>query len=249
MANDIQINLSEKLTDKLLSVADALPKDFNRERFVQNCIAVMNEHPELAKINPAHTIQGLVKGAYLGLDFLNRECYLIPYENTVQFQTDYKGEIKFTKKYSTRPILDIYAKVVRDGDEFIEEIIDGRPSITFKPKVFSTADIIGAFAVVLFKDGGMLYETMSTDDINSVRRNYSKYAQSNAWTRSYGEMCRKTVLRRLSKHIDTDFESIEARSVWEEASGMDFKNEPTGNSTEIVDVFADVVGEVKEDAE
>ena len=248
MANEVQVKLSEALTDKLINVASALPKNFNRERFVQNCIAVMNEHPELAKINQAHVVQGLVKGAYLGLDFLNHECYLIPYENKVQFQTDYKGEVKFTKTYSIRPILDIYAKVVREGDEFIEEIVDGRPSITFRPKTFSKSDIIGAFAVCLFKDGGLLYETMSVDDINSVRSNYSKYSQSKAWTRSYGEMCRKTVLRRLSKHIETSFESIEARSAWEDGSGMDFANTAmqVNDREEVIDVFENVIGEVVE---
>lgn len=238
MANEVQVKLSERLTDQLANVESALPKDFNRERFVQNCIAVMNESPQLAKINQAHVVQGLLKGAYLGLDFLNRECYLIQYGNSVQFQTDYKGEVKFTKKYSTRPIMDIYAKVVRAGDEFIEEIVDGHPKITFRPKPFSNEEIAGAFAVCLFRDGGMIYETMSIDDINSVRNNYSKASQSKAWKNSLDEMCKKTVLRRLCKHIDTDFESVEARGAWEDGSGMDFSSTIVmGDRDEVVDVF------------
>lgn len=245
MANEVVAKFSDQLTDKLVSVETALPKDFNRERFVQNCIAVMNETPQLAKINTAQTIQGLLKGAYLGLDFMNRECYLIPYGNSVQFQTDYKGEIKFTKKYSVRKIMDIYAKVVREGDTFVEEIVDGKPSIDFKPIPFSKANIIGAFAVVLFKDGGMLYEVMSVDDINNVRNNYSKASQSKAWKNSFDEMCKKTVLRRLCKHIDTDFESVEAHSAWEDGSGMDFSTPiaPVNDREEVIDVFEDVSGE------
>ena len=248
MANEVTVKFSTQLSDKLVSVESALPKDFNRERFVQNCIAVMNENPQLAKINPAQVIQGLCKGAYLGLDFMNRECYLIPYGNSVQFQTDYKGEVKFTKKYNIRKILDIYAKVVRDGDEFVEEIIDGRPSITFRPQTFSKADIIGAFAIVLFKDGGMLYEVMSVDDINSVRQNYSKASQSKAWKYSFDEMCKKTVLRRLCKHLSIDFESVEAHNAWEDGSGMDFATPitPVNDREEVVDVFEDVSGNVEE---
>lgn len=244
MANEVVAKFSEQLTDKLVNVEAALPKDFNRERFVQNCLAVMNETPQLANINAAHVIQGLLKGAYLGLDFMNRECYLIPYGKSVSFQTDYKGEVKFTKKYSTRKIMDIYAKVVRDGDEFLEEITDGHPSITFRPKTFNKADIIGAFAVCLFKDGGMIYEVMSVDDINSVRQNYSKASQSKAWKNSFDEMCKKTVLRRLCKHIDTDFESVEAHSAWEDGSGMDFTtaSAPISDKEEVIDVFEDVSG-------
>ena len=244
MANEVAIKFSDKLTDKLISVESALPKDFNRERFVQNCIAVMNENPGLAKINPAQVIQGLCKGAYLGLDFMNRECYLIPYGNSVQFQTDYKGEVKFTKKYSVRKIKDIYAKVVREGDEFTEEIKDGQPSIDFKPLPFNGGNIIGAFAVVLYNDGGMSYETMSVADINSVRNNYSKASQSKAWKNSFDEMCKKTVLRRLCKHIETDFESVEAHSAWDDGAGMDFSTPitPVNDPEEVIDVFEDVAG-------
>jgi len=241
MANEVQVRFSDQLNDKLVSVESALPKDFNRERFVQNCIAVMNETPQLAKINTAQTIQGLLKGAYLGLDFMNRECYLIPYGSSVQFQTDYKGEVKFTKKYSTRKIMDIYAKVVREGDTFIEEIKDGKPSIDFRPLTFNKGNIIGAFAVVLFKDGGMMYEVMSVEDINNVRNNYSKASQSKAWKNSFDEMCKKTVLRRLCKHIDTDFESVEAHSAWEDGSGMDFGNTVSTprDTQEVIDVFTE----------
>lgn len=246
MANEVVVKFSQQLTDKLINVESALPKDFNRERFVQNCLAVMNETPQLAKISPAQTIQGLLKGAYLGLDFMNRECYLIPYGNSVQFQTDYKGEVKFTKKYSVRKIKDIYAKVVREGDEFTEEIVDGQPSIDFKPLPFNGGEIIGAFAVVLYQDGGMAYEAMSLSDINSVRNNYSKASQSKAWKNSFDEMCKKTVLRRLCKHIDTDFESVEAHSAWEDGSGMDFATAvaPVNDREEVIDVFEDVAGNV-----
>ena len=237
MANEVVKSFSEKLTDKLVAVEAALPKDFNRERFVQNCLAVMNEKPELAQINKAEVIQGLCKAAYLGLDFMSKECYLIPYGKSVQFQTDYKGEKKFVKNYSIRPIQEIYAKVVREGDTFKEKIVDGRPSIDFEPLPFNGNDYVGAFAVVLYKDGGMEYEVMTTKDINSVRNNYSKAANSKAWKNSWDEMAKKTVLRRLCKHIETDFESIEARKIWEEASDTNVAK--AEKSDEIVDVFAE----------
>ena len=237
MANEVVKSFSEKLTDKLVSVETALPKDFNRERFVQNCLSVMNEKPELAKINKAELVQGLCKAAYLGLDFMSKECYLIPYGNSVQFQTDYKGEKKFVKNYSIRPIQEIYAKVVREGDTFKEKIVDGRPSIDFEPLPFNGNDIVGAFAVVLYKDGGMEYEVMTTKDINSVRNNYSKSSNSKAWKNSWDEMAKKTVLRRLCKHIETDFESVEARKVWEEASDSNVVK--TEKSDDVVDAFAD----------
>lgn len=236
--NEIAKTFSESLTDKLISVESALPKDFNKERFVQNALTVINEKPELAKINKAQLQMGLLKGAFLGLDFFNKECYLIPYGNSVQFQTDYKGEIKFTKRYSTRPIKDIYAKVVRDGDTFEEKIVDGQATVTFIPKPFNKGEILGAFAIVLFEDGGMQYETMSVDDIQNVRNTYSKAANSKAWKSSFDEMAKKVVLRRLCKHIDCDFESIEARKAWEDGSVSEIPTVEKERSEEVVDVFS-----------
>ena len=239
MANEVAKTFEDLLTDKLQMVSNALPKDMNKERFVQNCMCVLDEKPEYNTINRKDLLIGLLKGAYLGLDFMNKECYLIPYGNTVQFQTDYKGECKFVKRYSIRKIKDIYAKVVREGDSFEEAVIDSVPVINFRPKPFNSADIVGAFAVVLYEDGGMDYETMSVKDIQSVRNNYSKASQSKAWKYSFDEMAKKTVLRRLCKHIETDFETAEARSAWDEGSGMNFVQADKGNPEEVVDAFAD----------
>ena len=236
--NEIAKTFSESLTDKLVSVESALPKGFNKERFVQNALAVINEKPELAKINKAQLMMGLVKGAFLGLDFFNKECYLIPYGNSVQFQTDYKGEIKFTKRYSIRPIKDIYAKVVREGDTFEEKIIDGQATVSFSPKPFNNGEIMGAFAIALFEDGGMQYETMSVEDIQNVRTNYSKASNSKAWKNSFDEMAKKVVLRRLCKHIDCDFESVEARKAWEDGSVSEFPTVEREKDSEVVDVFS-----------
>lgn len=221
MANELQVKFSEQLTDKLTEVAEALPKDFNKTRFVQNCVALMNDNPNLAKMNRAQVIAGMLKGSYLGLDYMQGEAYLIPYGNTVQFQTSYKGEVKYVKRYSVRPILDVYAKVIRNGDKFTESIVNGQQGFTYEPVPFSNEPIIGAFAVVLYKDGGVEYETMTTEEINKTRNTYSKASNSKAWKDSWSEMARKTVLRRLCKHIECDFESVEAMKAWDEGGDLD----------------------------
>lgn len=88
-------------------------------------------------ITPESVYLALAKGAYLGLDFFNGECYAIPYSGEVNFQTDYKGEIKLAKTYSRNPIKDIYAKNVREGDFFEEIIESGKQSVNFRPVPFS----------------------------------------------------------------------------------------------------------------
>ena len=201
-----ELTFSDNLRNELTNVQDALPKDFNKERFVQNALALLNDNPNIAKYGQAQIIGGLMKGAYLGLDFYSKECYLVPYGNQLNYQTDYRGAKKLAKKYSIGPIKDIYAKLVHDGDEFEEVIVNGEQGINFKPKPFNDGKIIGAFAVCLFADGGMQYDTMSVADLENTRKS-SKAANSPAWKNFTGEMYKKTVLHRLCKHIELDFEN------------------------------------------
>jgi recombination protein RecT len=214
----------DKSLDKRVA---ALPKKFNKQRFMQNCITVLRDgQADFSKCDSSTVVRTLLKGAFLGLDFFNGECYAIVYGNQCQFQTDYKGEIKVCKMYSNNAIQDIYAKVVREGDEFVEVIENGRQSVNFKPKPFNNGEIIGAFAVVLYKDGAMMYDAMSRDEIEHTRQTFSKQATGKAWTNSYGEMCKKTVLRRLCKLIDLNFDNAEQQQAFEDSSDFDVKDKP-----------------------
>lgn len=224
-------SIQDGLIAELTKHKEALPPGFNRERFILNCITVIQDmmkdnkkKDQLSKVDIKTIPICLAKGAYLGLDFFNGECYAIPYGGNMQFQTDYKGEIKLCKKYSKNPIKDIFAKVVREGDFFVEEIESGEQKVHFKPQPFSNSAMIGAFAIVVYKDGSMLYDTMSKEDIENVRNNYSKAKDSPAWKNSPGEMYKKTVLRRLCKLIDLNFDSIEQQIAFEDGGDATFEN-------------------------
>ena len=220
------MTIYDGLNNKLEMQAQALPKEFNKQRFVQNCMTVLQDgKSDFSKCEPNSVVRTLMKGAFLGLDFFNGECYAIPYGSSVQFQTDYKGEVKLCKKYSSNPIRDIYAKVVREGDFFEEVIESGQQVINFRPKQFNDGDILGAFAVCLYKDGSMIYDTMSKAEIETTRDNYSKMKSGQAWTKSFGEMCKKTVLRRLCKLIDLNFDYAEQMQAFEDGSDFDVKGE------------------------
>lgn len=236
--NEVQVSFGEMLTDRLTAVQSALPKDFNKTRFVQNALSVLNSNPTLAKCNKSSILNGLLKASYLGLDMANNECYLIPYGSEAQFQVSYIGSIKFVKRYSIRKVKDIWAEVIREKDTFSRTVIDGEQKFTFEQKL-GGGEIVGAFAVCQFEDGGVQLEVMTVEEINNVRNSYSKQSMGKTWKSSFDEMAKKTVLRRLTKHINTDFESIEARNAWDEGSGMEFNNnQRVGNPDNVVNVFA-----------
>ena len=212
MANEVATKdtFSTVLTTELENNRAALPADFNIARFTQNSLALLNSNDVLKKFakqyGTAQIKVGLMRGAYLGLDSLNAEMYLIPYGSQLNFMPSYKGMVKLCMRYSTRPIKSIYAKCVRDGDEFEEVIIGGEPSINFKPVPFSDKQIIGVFGICNFADGGCTYEVMSRDEVEQCRKS-SKAQNSPAWKSYWSEMAKKTVLRRLSKSITLDMDA------------------------------------------
>jgi recombination protein RecT len=224
--SNVLVTIQNKLDSFIDEKIEGMPQGFNKTRFVQNSMAVLLETKGIENCDPISVVRTLIKGAFLGLDFFNRECYAIVYGNKVQFQTDYKGEIKLAKKYSTNPIKDIFAKLVRKGDEYSEQILAGQQSVNFKPIPFNSDEIIGAFAVVLYKDGSMMCDAMSTQDIENTRISYSKQPNGKTWEKSTGEMYKKTVLRRLLKYIDLHFDTIQQKEVFEESADMDFNQEP-----------------------
>ena len=226
------------LTKKLTENKEALPAGFNQQRFILNCITVIQDmmkdnkkKEQLEKINPETIPVCLAKAAYLGLDFFNGECYAIPYGGNLTFQTDYKGEIKLCKRYSKNKIKDIFAKVVRQGDFFMVEVDGGKQNVQYRPKPFSNEQMIGAFAIVVFEDGSMMYDTMSSEDIENVRNTYSKMKDSQAWKSSTGEMYKKTVLRRLCKLIDLDFDNIEQQKAYEDGGDVVFNQQSLPGAT------------------
>lgn len=194
------------------SVIEALPSDFNRARFVQNTVALVQSSEDLSRMPQAKLVPALMKGAYLGLDFFNKECYAVPYGQQVQFMPSYTGMVKLAKKFSKRPLKDIYGHIVRDGDEFETGMEDGHEYVRFKPKPFNDGPIVGAFAVAQFVDGGIKVETMSKAQLDAVKR-MSKAQSGTAWKFFPEEMYKKSVIRRLCKGIDLDMENPEQMRV------------------------------------
>lgn len=217
MANEL--TFTQDLEVSLKNVEQSLPANVDINRFVHNSFAVLTENKQLTdfatKYGTQQIKEGLLKGCFLGLDFMFKEAYLIPYGNQLNFIIDYRGNVKLCKQYSTRKIKEIYAKCVKEGDTFEAGIENGQPTISYKQLPFNDGKVIGAFAVCLYEDGGMVYDTMSIKDLENTR-SASKAKNSPAWTKFPEEMYKKTVLHRLCKHIPLEFRNKEQYNYFNE---------------------------------
>jgi len=234
MSNQKQVVLQQahgQLNKFLDKKQAALPSDFNETRFLQNCMTVLQDTKNIEKMKPVSIARTMLKGAFLGLDFFNGECYAIPYGNDLNFQTDWTGERKLALKYSREPIADIYAKTVHENDRFNAGVKDGKQYLHHEEAGFDQGEIIGAYAVADYVNGNIKYEKMSKKDIEGIRDNFSKAPGSKAWKHTFGEMCKKVVIRRLCKGIELEFENQEQKLAHEDGAGMEFE-EDEGNKAD-----------------
>lgn len=217
---EVKKEFSVQLTESLDAVNDGLPMDFNKPLFVNNCTALLNGNESLLKFanscktGVAQIKQGMVRGAFLGLDFMSKEAYLIPYGNKLDFTISYSGAKKLAKKYAVTPIKDIYADVIRNGDSIDYGVKDNKRYLEFKPKALNEGEIIGAYAVVTYADDSIGYEVMTKSEIDKCKS--ASKSGGMVWKLWYGEMAKKTVLKRLVKGVELSFETPEMRKGFEE---------------------------------
>ena len=193
----------------------ALPSGFNKERFTQNAVAFLKSADRnVTECGLPQVMSVLKQGAILGLDFMSKECYAVPYGGKLQFMKSPTGDIKLVKKYAIRPVREVDAKVVREGDTFELTYNNDEPSWVFKPKPFSGGEVVGAFAWVRFEDGGILLDTLDRSELDAARSK-SKMANTGAWKSFPTEMFRKVALHRVCKKVAIDFENPMQRQLFD----------------------------------
>ena len=198
----------------------ALPKDFNKSRFALNAVAFLKgANSAVMECGQQQIISCLMQGATLGLDFMAKDCYAVPYKGKLEFMTSPTGDIKLVKKYSKRPVKEIDAKLVREGDTFEYTCHDGEYSFTYSPKPFSKEPIIGAFAWVEYVDGGMLLDVLDKEELDAAR-SQSRASNSPAWTKFTTEMYRKVAIHRVCKRVTKEFENPTQREIFDDGTAI-----------------------------
>jgi recombination protein RecT len=141
--------------------------------------------------------------AALGLEpdqFLG-QAYLVPFWNEkkkcneAQLIPGYRGYIALARR--TGEVQSVSAQVVFQNDHFIlkyglEEILDHSPAEGDR------GEVKGAYVIFRYKDGAYSFDYMPKADIDAIRKR-SKSAAVGPWVTDYGEMAKKTVIKRHAK--------------------------------------------------
>ncbi len=220
-------------------IARALPKHLNADRMARIALTCFRNTPKLGECDPKSVFAAVIQAAQLGIEpGLMGEAHLIPYKDTCQLIPGYQGLIKLAKQ--TGQVVDIYAMAVREKDKFscafgLNRTLEHTPLASkggFPASEAERGDIIGFYAVAVFKDGTRTFVIMGKDVIDRVRDGSTGYQQAkkynklekSPWVAHYEEMGNKTVIRRLCKLLPKSPELAQALALEDAHSRGDPQN-------------------------
>lgn len=184
----------------------ALPAHVTVEKFSRVAMTAIQNNPQLQNADRSSLFGAVVKLAQDGLLPDGREAALVMFGNKAQAMPMIAGVLK--KIRQSGEVAKISAQVVYENDDFkvsygFDEDVDHSPP----PLDQARGKAIGAYATAVLKDGTRMLEVMSLEEIEKVRK-VSRASGNGPWVQWWGEMARKTVMRRLSKRLpmSTDLE-------------------------------------------
>jgi phage RecT family recombinase len=219
------MRFDEALEHYIPDLATALPDHIPLERFKRVVLTAVNQNPELARADRRSLFNSCSRCAHDGLYPDGREAALVVFRTKVKRKVaNDNGDLVEREFYAdlvqylpmvagirkrmrnTGEVLSADAQVVCRNDKFHYEFGDD-PKIEHHPPPLDAerGDTVGAYAIIKLANGEVLREVMSRQQIERVRQ-MSRAKDGPAWTKSWDEMSRKTVLKRCAKAAPTGSE-------------------------------------------
>ncbi len=179
-----------------------------RNRFLATTFSLLaRESDVLRKATVASIIDAIKTAASMGLEPLTDDGAIIVYGDKATFQPMYQGYLK--RMRNTGQVVDVDVQIVYENDVFEMEL-GTSPNIKHLPaKIVKDSDnkvvedrgnYLGIYAWALMHSGTYIIEWMTEAEINQVRDQFGNKSKDN-WRKSWGEMGRKTLIRRLRKRL------------------------------------------------
>lgn len=181
-------------------VKKVIPKEIMIDALLRVARSVASDN-KFATADPRSFLQALLKCGRAGLYPDGREAHLMCFGREVIAIFDVKGICAL----AGRAGILVTPKLVHEADEFQVDEDDG----TGRTKVVHRSDyrnprgeVQAVYSRAVLPNGQVDYEIMTSQEVESVRQQYSKAKDSAPWKNSWGEMAKKTVIKRHSKRWD-----------------------------------------------
>jgi phage RecT family recombinase len=166
----------------------------------------------LLKCTPESLRDAVTTSAVLGVPIDGRQlAWLVPYKDKAQFMLSYKGYVHIAKR---DPDVDnVQSNIVYKDDVFEYDAFNN--TVKHIPDLKSShygknESIEYIYARITYKASAgrsTIIEVMTKEEVDKIRAGSSaggetdRYNNPTIWAKHYGEMARKTVIRRLLKHV------------------------------------------------
>ncbi len=184
-------------------------------RFIKTAAIAIAKNPDLQRCTFESLVIACVEAAEVGIEptgSLSRG-WLVPFKEKdgpvkAQFILGWMGMGDLAK--DSGEVIKINARCVYEGDDFtveqgtVDRIVHVPRYLTEDP-----TKITHVYAVATLRAGGTDHEVMTAKQVEGVRA-MSKARNAMAWTGSWPEMARKTVVRRLCKRLKLTPEAVTA---------------------------------------
>lgn len=226
LAKSGKSELAVLLESRKEALAQVLPKHITADRMTKVALLCVNENALLKKCTPASVFTAVMQSAETGLELGSAmgHAYLVPYYNgqekryEAKFIPGYKGLLDLVRRSGLVKDVQVELRYEKDGWER-----EGGLEPKFRHVPFEGAERgkeKGAYCIIRFKDGGTQATYMTTAEINAIRDGVlakQKNVAKSPWTTNWGEMAKKTVVRRACKTAPVSREVAVALSQMDEA--------------------------------
>lgn len=183
-------------------------RSINFEREAEFAIQVLqaNEYAlKLATGNRQSVINAVTNIAAIGISLnpAKKQAYLVPRDGKICLDISYIGLSDLAT--ASGSIRWVKAAIVYETDRFALNGFDKPPEHQFNPFGKDRGEPVGAYVVVKTADGDYLTEAMSAEEINDIRDRSSAWKawmekkKKCPWVTDWGEMAKKTVIKRAYK--------------------------------------------------
>jgi recombination protein RecT len=182
------------------------------DRFLAVAFSALASNSQILRdATPMSLIQAIKDAAALGLEPMTEDAAIVVYSGTAKLMPQWRGYLKRIR--NSGKVVEIDCQVVY-GEDVFELSLGTSPSITHIPKLpeqlgdkvdLERGGYRGVYAWALMPSGKYLIEWIPAVEIDIIRDTWgNKRSQNNKplpWETSYGEMARKTAIRRLAKRL------------------------------------------------
>lgn len=179
-------------------------------------LQLINKNKQLSTCTKESLQQAVLNVSNIGLS-LNpaaKEAYLVPRYNSLlktmeaSLDPSYVGLVKLLTDAGS--VKSMVCQLVYEGDKFEIDLASNTTPVIHKPELVRSkrGQITGVYALATLPDGTRQVEYMDVEEVNAIRERSETYKafksgkiQSCTWVSDYGEMARKTVIKRIYKYL------------------------------------------------